>query len=316
MSTISSIGDTGFPQLTAAAAPGLLAPPESRWPTRILVCAHDSTSTGDALAITRALAVRFQADVDVLTVFGPRIPVPDVSDKHGSARCEARDRGAAAELIRAVRSEERARFDGRVPWPVHLEVGNTVKVITDNARRAGADLVVVGLGSRDPLVRNAGVAIPASLARYIEVPMLVAAPMLTALPQQAVVFVDRDAPNPAMISAALHCVETEAFVWVLMYAGTTAHSRDGVTHDKNTLNGIMKMIRQQARAISKGIVVRALYRSGDPVDAILSLACDVSADLIVTPVHGTAGVVRSLLPNIADRLLLTAPCSVLVVPDA
>lgn len=44
----------------------------------------------------------------------------------------------------------------------------------------------------------------------------------------------------------------------------------------------------------------------------------MSADLvvIVTPVHGTAGVVRSLVPNIADRLLLTAPCSVLVVPDA
>jgi nucleotide-binding universal stress UspA family protein len=315
MSTISS-RDTRSPQLTAAAAPPLLAPPQSRWPTRILVCAHDSASTGDALAATRALAVRSQAEVDVLTVFGPRIPVPEVSDKRGSARCETRDRGAVAELIRAVRSEERERFDGRAPWPVHLEVGSTVKVIADSARQTSADLVVVGLGSRDPFVRNAGVAIPASLARYVEVPMLAAAPMLTALPQQAVLFVDRDAPNPAMISVALRSVEAAAFVWVLMFAGTTAHSGDGVKHDKNTLAGIMKMIRREARAISKGIVVRALYRSGEPVDAILSLARDVNADLIVTPVHGTAGAVRSLVPNIADRLLLTAPCSVLVVPDA
>jgi nucleotide-binding universal stress UspA family protein len=189
-----------------------------------------------------------------------------------------------------------------------------VQTIIEIAQRSRADLVVVGLGSRDPLVRQGGVAIPVCLARYTEVPLLAAAPILTALPQQAVLFLDRESPDLAMIRAAMRCIEDAALFWVLIHSGTTAHSADGVKHDKETLAGILRLIRREAAAVSKGILVRAVYRTGDPVDATLSLAREVNADLIVAPVHGAAGTIRSLVPNIADRLLLTAPCSVLVVP--
>lgn len=315
MSTISSINEVQTPRLPAPATPALLAPVEAAWPARILVCAHESASTREALGTAKALAVRSGAEVSLLTVFEPRVPLPNVPGKRGSARCEEPDRGAAAELIRAVRAEEREKFDGHAPWCVHLEVGDAVKVITEHARRSSTDLLVVGLGSRDPLVRQGGVAIPVCLARYTEVPMLAAAPMLTALPQQVVLLVDRESPDRAMIRAALRCIEPAAYVWVLIHRGTTAHSGDGVKRDKHTLAGILKMIRREAVAVSKGIIVRALYRSGDPADAILSLTREVSADLIVAPVHGAAGTIRSLVPNVADRLLLTAPCSVLIVPD-
>ena len=314
MSTISSITEVQGPRLTAGGSPALLAPAETAWPARILVCAHDSASTGEALAAGRALAMRSGADVSLLTVFAPRIPLPNVPARRGLARCEEPDRVAATELLCAVQFEEKARFDGKSPWPVHLEVGDTVKVILEHAQRTSADLVVVGLGSRDPLVRQSGVVIPVCLARYIEVPMLAAAPLLTALPQQVVLLVDRESPDPAMIRAALRCIEAAALVWVLLHSDTAAHSGDGVRRDKTTLSAILKMIRREASAVSKGIVVRALYRAGDPADAMLSLAREVNADLIVTPVHGAAGTIRSLVPNVADRLLLTAPCSVLVVP--
>lgn len=314
MSTISSIHEVQAPRLTAGAPPTLLAPVETAWPKRILVCAHDSASTGEALTAGKALAMRSGADVSLLTVFAPRIPLPNVPGKRGLARCEEPDRGAATELLRAVQFEEKARFDGQSPWPVHLEVGDTVKVIIEHAQRTSADLVVVGLGSRDPLVRQSGVAIPVCLARYTDVPMLAAAPMLTALAQRVVLLVDRESPDPAMIRAALRCIEAAALVWVLLHSDTAARSGDGVRRDKNTLAAILKTIRREAAAVSKGIVVRALYRAGDPADAMLSVAREVNADLIVTPVHGAAGTIRSLVPNVADRLLLTAPCSVLVVP--
>lgn len=315
MSTMSSISEVQTPRLTAPAATELLAPAETAWPARILVCAHDSASTREALCTAKALALRSGAGVSVLTVFEPRVPLPNVPGKHGSARCEARDRGAAAELIRAVRAEERETCDGQAPWSVHLEVGDAVKVITEHARRASTDLLVVGLGSRDPLVRQGGVAIPVCLARYTEVPMLAAAPMLTALPQQAVVLIDRASPDVAMIRAAMRCIEPSAYVWVLIHSGTTSRSGDGVRRDKNTLAGILKIVRREAAAVSKGIIVRAVYRAGDRAEALLTLAREVNADLIVTPVHGAAGTIRSLVANVADRLLLTAPCSVLVVPE-
>ena len=315
MSTISSITAPQVPRLTAAAMPGLLASHKAQWPARILVCADDSASAGDALLAARALALRSEADVNVLTVFVPRIPLPNVPGERGSGRCEKHDRRAAAELLRTVRSEERRRFDGHVEWPVQLEVGNPVQAILDNAQRSHADLVVIGLGSRDPFVRHGGVAIPVCLARYTELPVLAAAPMLTSLPQQAVLFIDRDPPDRSMIRNALRCIEDSALVWVLIHSGTTARSGDGVRHNQATLNEIMKSIRREAAAVSKGIIVRAVSRSGDPVEAMLSVAREVNADLIVTPVHGAAGTIRSLVPNIADRVLLSAPCSVLVVPD-
>jgi nucleotide-binding universal stress UspA family protein len=314
MSTIRSFGDTPFPRLAAVAPPDLLAPAKMQWPERILVCAHDSSSTGDALTAAKALAGRCNAEVNVLTVFAPRIPLPNVPGKRGSAQCESRDRSAAADLIRAVRAEERRRFDGHVAWPIHLEVGNPVQMIIENTRSTRADLVIVGLGRHDPLVRQAAVAIPVSLARYTDVPMLAAAPASRELPQEVVLFVDREPAEPAMIRAALRCIEDAAFVWVLIYTGTRARSGDGAKHDKDTIASITKTVRREAAAVSKQIVVRAVCRAGDPTDAISTLAHDVNADLIVAPAHGNAGTVRSLVPNVADRLLLTAPCSVLIVP--
>ena len=314
MSTIHSRGEQ-FPRLTAVTAPELLAAAKTQWPERILVCAHDSPSTGDALTAAKALAARSHAEVDVLTVLAPRIPLPNVAGKRGVAQCERRDRCAAADLIRAVRAEERRRFDGHVTWPVHLEVGNPVQIIIENARRTRADLVIVGLGSRDPMVRQAGVSIPVSLSRYTEVPMLAAAPTSRALPQEVVLFLDREPVQPAMIRAALRCVEDAAFVWVLIYTGTRARSGDGVKHDRDTLAGIMRTVRREAAAVSPQIVARAVCRAGNPMDAISTLAQEVNADLIVAPVHGSAGTVRSLVSNVADRLLLTARCSVLIVPE-
>jgi hypothetical protein len=116
--------------------------------------------------------MRSGAKVDLLTIFEPRIPVPNVPDRRGSARCEQRDRCAAAAQIRAVRSEQRRRFDGHFPWPVRLEVGNSGHVIVETARRTGADLVVVGLGSGAPLVRHGGVPTPVCVSPYVEIPLL------------------------------------------------------------------------------------------------------------------------------------------------
>ena len=314
MSMSSAIANRSLARLTSAAMAGFLPPAEPVWPTRILVCADDSASTGDALTAAKALARRAGAGVDVLAVFAPNVPVPDVPEKQGSARCEQHDRCAAADLIRAVRSEERQRFDGHAPWPVQLEVGSPVRLVLQNTQRTRADLVVIGMGSRDPLTRHGGISIPVCVARYTEVPMLAAAPALTALPQKAVLLVDREAPDPALLRAAVRSVDGAAVIWVMIYSGTTTHGSDGVKHDKETLASILQLVRREAVVVSKRILVRAVYRAGDPADALLSLARELGADLIVTPVHGAAGDVRSLVSNCADQLLLTAPCSVLIVP--
>jgi nucleotide-binding universal stress UspA family protein len=55
---------------------------------------------------------------------------------------------------------------------------------------------------------------------------------------------------------------------------------------------------------------------GDPADAIVGAAKTADADLIVMGTRGRSTVERALLGSVARAVVLTAPCSVLVVPAA
>ena len=304
-----------LPRQTPISARHLLGSGRQQWPRKIIVCADDSPPSDDALAAARGLASRHNADVELLSVYEPRIPLPDVPGRLGADRCESCDRSDAAELLNRVRTKERHQF-GQIEWPVRLEVGQPVKAILDCANCANADLLILGLGNRDAVARQLHGGTAASLVRYTEIPLLAAAPMTTPLPRRGILYVDRATPDAFTIRAALRCLDDQALLWVLVYGGAVARSADGVRHDKLTISRILTLVRREASALSKRVVVRGTYRTGDAVEALLTMARDTNADLIVTPVHGEAGVVRSLLPSVADRLLLTASCSVLLVPEA
>ena len=59
---------------------------------------------------------------------------------------------------------------------------------------------------------------------------------------------------------------------------------------------------------------RAVVRDGPAVDAIVSHAAAIGADLIVMGSHGREGLGHLLFGSTADRVLHKAPCPVLVVP--
>ena len=315
MSTPSSAHEEHLlPRIATVASQLLTARGPTGWPSRILVYADDSTSAGDALAAAQALAARSNAEVTLLSVFTPHIPPPRVSAKEGAARCEESDRSAAAELIDAVRREQRERFDGRIVWPVELEVGNAVDSIVQSAARTRADIAVLGLGSLDPLVRQQSHATPLSVARYCEIPVLAAARMPTALPQEGVLLLDSRDPDRGLVRAALHCLEDAAVLWLVVH-GKAPRSADGIRHDPSMIMRLVRAVREEVKQMSRRIVVRGAYRSGDAADDTIAVAREVNADLIVAPLHGAAGYVRSLVANVADHLLLSATCSVLLVPD-
>ena len=54
-------------------------------------------------------------------------------------------------------------------------------------------------------------------------------------------------------------------------------------------------------------------RTGDARGMILEAANDVGADLIVIGTHGRSGVARVLLGSVAEAVVRTAPCPVVVV---
>ena len=62
-----------------------------------------------------------------------------------------------------------------------------------------------------------------------------------------------------------------------------------------------------------GIEVETLAREGDPADAILDVAEEKKADLIVVGNKGMTGAKRFLLGSVPNKVSHHAPCSVMII---
>jgi nucleotide-binding universal stress UspA family protein len=73
-------------------------------------------------------------------------------------------------------------------------------------------------------------------------------------------------------------------------------------------------VRDAARmAQDAGLTVEAFPRQGDPADAILDVAEEQEAGLIVVGNKGLTGAERFLLGSVPNKVSHHAPCSVLII---
>jgi len=74
-----------------------------------------------------------------------------------------------------------------------------------------------------------------------------------------------------------------------------------------TLNGAAEKIREA------GVEVNTFARQGDPADAILDVAEERNAGLIIVGNKGMTGAKRFLLGSVPNKVSHHAPCSVLII---
>jgi nucleotide-binding universal stress UspA family protein len=74
-----------------------------------------------------------------------------------------------------------------------------------------------------------------------------------------------------------------------------------------TLEDAAEMVR------TAGVEVETYARQGDPADAILDVAEETDADLIVVGNKGMTGAKRFLLGSVPNKVSHHAPCSVLII---
>ena len=74
-----------------------------------------------------------------------------------------------------------------------------------------------------------------------------------------------------------------------------------------TLNDAADQVR------AAGVDVEVFARQGDPADAILDVAEETDADLIVVGNKGMTGAKRFLLGSVPNKVSHHAPCSVLII---
>jgi nucleotide-binding universal stress UspA family protein len=125
----------------------------------------------------------------------------------------------------------------------------------------------------------------------------------------------RQATELAMqLSAKVHLVSA----YEPVPEGRLREERDQVPDDLqwmvNPREDVNETLTQAAQVLqAKGIEVEIHAREGDPADAILDVAEETNADLIVVGNKGMTGAKRFLLGSVPNKVSHHAPCSVMII---
>ncbi len=70
----------------------------------------------------------------------------------------------------------------------------------------------------------------------------------------------------------------------------------------------------EAKALeNEGIEVEAIVRQGTPHEVVSEVCSEVGAEMVVMTTHGRTGMIHFLLGSVAEKVVRSAPCSVMIV---
>lgn len=277
----------------------------------IIIATDGREQSDSALVMGRLLA----NSSDVLRLITVLKPVPMVPDVPIPIPLEIEN--AKTEEAKRAAAEQASRVLDEVP-DVEVREGDPATVIARMAHRAGATMIVSGLGRHRVADRIFSDETALRLIRTADVPVLATAPGASRAPRRIVVAMDFSETSLRAARMALTLAASEATIFL-------AHvvPRDSSLHEWKSWSTTYKVgagdaltrTREQLR-IPEGMIVQTVVLQGDAATELLAFATGVSADLIATGSHGHGFVARMLVGSVTTRLVRASACSVLTVPHA
>jgi len=310
------------PAPLTASAPSPAAAPSLARPASILVAMRDDDTSAPIVAATRLLSQRADgpARVRVLGVVEPlyafAMGLGGVNPPPVTLEGERKD-----VMLAGLRDVIRRADQDAEGWEVEVRYGAPARVIAHEAREAGADLIVMGIGRHTRLDRVFSGETALAALRVSDRPVLAVSPHFAGLPRHAVVAVDF---GPASVKAA------EAALRVLAADGTLSlvHVKTRLERSQVTLAALDSWAAQYDAGVTQlferlrsvitvppGVMVETVELVGDPARMILGYADTVGADLVAVGSHGPGLFERIFLGSVSTAVLRGAPCSVLGVPE-
>jgi len=282
-----------------------------------IIIATDGRDQSDgALAMGRLLAESSDA-VRLVTVLRTLPMVPDVPmqipmDVENERRADVR---------REVLAQAN-RVWGEGEWEdvadVELHEGDPATAIARMAHRAGASMIVSGLGRHRVTDRIFGDETALRLIRVADVPVFATAAGTTRAPRRIVVAMDFSETSLRAARLSLAVAGSNATIYLAHVAPRDSSWADlkgwGTTY-KVSVGDALQRTREQLR-IPEGTIVQNVVLQGDAATELLAFAAGVNADLIATGSHGHGFVARMLVGSVTTRLVRCSTCSVLTVPHA
>ena len=235
----------------------------------------------------------------------------------------------AAQLVHAAEVSLAAaarRFEG---GPLHAETallrGRPADVLLEEARRGGADLIIVGSRGHGTLDAMLLGSVSAEIVSRAHVPVLVV--RSTAVGRALLAWdgspaaeaaIELLASWPALRRAEVRVASVvDHGPWwatvppVVPAEAVTLFEDAWQAGREKAMTGVRRVAGQLREA---GVVADEIVLDGDPGAALIQAARDWHADLVVMGTHGRHGIARVVLGSVARTLVLHAPASVLVVP--
>ncbi len=275
-------------------------------------------SPGGGRAILRAgwLPLAPRGKVTVLHILPDRLP----KMAHAEATKLARQNLAhATELV-----SEAAAALGRPDVRVSSELceGQPYVEIIRHARKVGADLLLIGRHGRRPL-RDMFIGSTAEhVIRAGDLPVLVVSRKASHAYERPLIGVDLEDTCRAVVTVGLRALGPEVTSCTLVHAYhvpfegflTPAASPDEMTrirkeYRQTSLSGLTSL---KASLRELGVRWQTVLVRGDSRAAVLGVADRIRADLVVVGTHGRSGIAHALVGSVAEWIIQSAECDVLV----
>ena len=201
--------------------------------------------------------------------------------------------------------------------------------ILDYVHDEEIDLVVIGTHGRQGWRRGVLGSVAEAVARRASCPVLTVRPLdapgEVEWPPSRVLLATEVNPNePGELSFAARWAAqlAQAYLAPLDIVAVTGQGRGAMTgpadaavernRSREALGVLADALRVETDSALPGTV---MVRTGDPADAIRAVAREVQTHLLVVGTHGRSGAGRALLGSVAEDLVRTAPCPVLIARD-
>lgn len=228
-----------------------------------------------------------------------------------------------AELRQAV-EDRMASMLGSDKGELFIERGIPYAELIRCADTWNADLIVVGSHGKSDLEHVFLGSVAARVSRHARCSVLVARPES----RSGVVLAATDLSDPSLpaIRAAADEARRRSARLVVMsvvdWSGASWMAAAGAPFGIAPALASPELQRESHRLLLETLT-QAIQRlgatgeprvvEGSPVDAIIECAKEIQAELVVVGTHGRTGLARLALGSVAEKVMQTAPCSVLAV---
>jgi universal stress protein E len=290
---------------------------------KILVATDLSTPADEAIRQGHEMAAKHGAELMVCHVIpthhraNPLFPQRNEADATSAVALEQR----VAELVTARVSE----VTGRSPDQFHviIDLGKPEAGIINTAANRNVDLVVLGNRGDTGLPRILLGGVSERVVQYAHCSVLVVRPVSSRGTVLAATDLS-DASYPAITAGAAQARQRGAKLVVMhnldlwpppVSSAGLALASAGLPTSPAVVQEQSALAMQQLRDILARLGIDATCRvtHGPPDAEIIRVADELEPELLVVGTHGRTGLARLSLGSIAERVVATANCSVLVV---